>query len=44
MTPFEREFWQLLNCRIIQIIVAVFNNRHIKTATIYMFFCSGEEN
>ena len=40
MTHFDGEFWRLLNCRIIQKIVTVFNNRHTKAATTYTFFCS----
>ena len=41
MSYFEYEIWRLFKCRIILIIVTVFNNRHIKTVVIYMIFCSG---
>jgi len=41
MPHFERTLWRLRNCRIIQLVVTVFNNRHIITATTYTFFCSG---
>jgi len=39
--PYSKgSLWRLLKCRIIRQIVAVINNRHIKTATLYTFFCS----
>ena len=38
MTYIKGKMWRLLTYRTIQIIVTVFNNRHIKTATTYMFF------
>jgi len=40
MSHFEGKLRQLLRCHIIRIIATVFNNRHIKIATTYKFFCS----
>jgi len=40
MSYSKGSLWQLLKCRIIRQIMAVINNRHIKTVTLYTFFCS----
>jgi len=40
MPHFKGRLWRLRNCRIIQLIVTVFNDRRIITATTYKFFCS----
>jgi len=40
MTYSKGSLWRLLRCRIIRQIMAVINNRHIKTATLYIIFCS----
>ena len=39
ITYSKGSLWRLLKCRIIRKILAV-NNRHIKTATLYIIFCS----
>ena len=43
--PYSKgSLWRLLKCRIIRQIVAVINNRHIKTAALYKFFLVIYEN